>query len=165
MGNTVSGWAVLSTDGAYRYELWRIWAPGGPLCAGVMLNPSTADAHHDDLTTRRCVRGGQSWGYGGLVIVNLYALRARDPAPLRHHPDPVGPRNDHHIPTTATQATSLVCAWGAHPLAARRAAAVITLLHHAAPHTLLHCRGTTHTAAPRHPLYTPRTPTPREGVA
>jgi len=160
MASTVRGWAVLSADGAYRYELWRIWEPRGPLCGWVMLNPSTADAHRDDPTTRRCVRGCQSWGYGGLVIVNLYALRATDPARLRHHPDPVGPHNDHHIHTTATQATSLVCAWGTHPLATHRAAAVLTLLHRAAPNTLLRCLGTTHTGAPRHPLYTPRTATP-----
>lgn len=43
----------MSEDGRYRYRLWRQW-DRGPVMAWIMLNPSTADAHTDDPTTRRC---------------------------------------------------------------------------------------------------------------
>lgn len=154
------GDAVLSDDGVYRYELRRVWDPTAPGCGWVLLNPSTADAHQDDPTIRRCARLARAWGYGGILVVNLYALRTTDPRWLRGHPDPVGPHNDHHIRIMATVSTSVICAWGTHPLAAHRAPHVQALLHQAAPHLRLHCVGRASNGAPRHPLYAPTTATP-----
>lgn len=42
--------AVFSTDGAYRYALWRQWLLGEGTLMFVMLNPSTADAIKNDPT-------------------------------------------------------------------------------------------------------------------
>lgn len=94
--------AVLSPCGRYRYELTRRWAPG-PLVGWVMLNPSRADAHTDDPTVRRCVGFAHRWGYGGLIIRNLYALRATDPAALADHLDPVGPDTTRTWPAAASR--------------------------------------------------------------
>lgn len=50
--------ASLSACGKYRYTLGRAWGLGvREQCAMsfVMLNPSTADAEHDDPTIRRCI--------------------------------------------------------------------------------------------------------------
>ena len=77
--------AVLSPCWTYRYELTRRWS-SRPLVGWVMLNPSTADAEADDPTVRRCVRFANAWGYGGLVIRNLFALRATDPSELGQLP-------------------------------------------------------------------------------
>ncbi|WP_199198953.1 DUF1643 domain-containing protein [Amycolatopsis sp. CA-128772] len=126
-----SAFAVLDPTGNYRYLLTRTWAPG-PLVMFVMLNPSTADAVTDDPTMRRVERFARSWGFGGLAVVNLFALRATDPAVVESHPDPVGPDTDVFLAATARQADRCVAAWGAHPAAQRRAPAVARVLARAA---------------------------------
>lgn len=112
--------ARLSDDGVYRYELGRRWARG-PAVLFVMLNPSTADATTDDQTIRRCIGYARSWDMGALGVVNLFALRATDPAELRRADDPVGPLNDDVIHDAIVQSRFIVAAWGAHPFAAERA--------------------------------------------
>jgi hypothetical protein len=146
--------AVLSDCGTYRYRLGRRW-DHGPADVWIMLNPSTADAQLDDPTIRRCIGFSRNWGSGALVVVNLFALRATDPAELVRHPDPIGPDNDEHIPLAAAGAQQhggrVVAAWGAHPMAAERARTVRRLIEgQGAPLLAL---GTTKTGAPRHPLY------------
>jgi hypothetical protein len=148
--------AKLSDCGTYRYSLGRRWNEPMPerlpvLDLWVMLNPSTADAEIDDPTIRRCIAFSRSWGADGLRVVNLFALRSTDPAALNRHPDPIGPRNDATLKLLA-QATRelggrIVCAWGAHPMAAVRGRMVLPLLGDAM------CLGTTKAGAPRHPLY------------
>lgn len=139
--------AVLSPCGTYRYELARRWS-NGPLVSWIMLNPSTADADADDPTVRRCIRFAQSWGYGGLVIRNLFALRATDPAALDRHPDPVGPDNDTYLARCAHEELT-VAAWGAR--GGPRGQAVLNLLDR---HGVLPCQlAATSDGQPRHPLY------------
>ena len=144
--------AVLSECGTYRYRLERAWSDD-PRDVWLMLNPSTADATLDDPTIRRCVGFSRRWGAGGIVVANLYALRATDPAELERHPDPVGPANDAHIADVVQHAwrdgARIVCAWGAHPFAASRALDVAEGLRDMLPV----CLGTTRSGAPRHPLY------------
>jgi hypothetical protein len=144
------GKAVFSGDDVYRYRLARIWGEGGQHAAWIMLNPSTADALTDDPTIRRCVRFTRAWGLDGLTVVNLFALRATDPAELVGHADPVGPANDQMISEALADAAVLVAAWGAHPMAAGRVTAVTALVP---PGARLQCLGTTKAGHPRHPLY------------
>lgn len=154
--------ADLSADGMYRYSLTRRWSPVPvpQFDLWIMLNPSTADAEQDDPTIRRCIAFSRSWGADGLRVVNLFALRSTDPALLSRHPDPVGPDNDATLRSMAHVTRQLggrvVCAWGAHPMAAERARTVRRLIGAAV------CLGTTKAGAPRHPLYVraDTTPTP-----
>lgn len=106
--------AVLSRDRRYRYTLTREWQPAQGLVNFVMLNPSTADAYDDDATIRRCVGFAREWGYGGIVVTNLYAFRATQPADLFAADDPVGPENEGHLRRVAAEAAVVVCAWGDH---------------------------------------------------
>ncbi|MGH3977119.1 MAG: DUF1643 domain-containing protein, partial [Pseudonocardiaceae bacterium] len=110
--------AVLSGCGRYRYQLTRTWDPGQQRATFIMLNPSTADAADDDPTIRRCTSYARSWGLGGLMVVNLYAYRATDPADLWKVDDPVGPDNDDHLRAVLAAATDVgapvVAAWGAN---------------------------------------------------
>lgn len=144
--------AIISKCGQYRYRLERpgdLMATRGP-AVFIMLNPSTADATEDDATIRRCRRFAESWGCNGIVVVNLYALRATDPRELWQHAAAIGPRNDQHLRNAVTGAGEVICAWGAN---ARqdRVLAVTEILR--AVGAALRCLGTTKHGAPRHPLY------------
>ena len=140
--------AKLDDSGRYRYTLGREWAPG-PHVLWVMLNPSTADADQDDPTIRRCIAFSRAWGYGSLVVVNLFALRSTKPIALYHSSDRVGPDNDVHIADAATTAALVVCAWGNHGALQGRAVDVRRLLPR--PHYLR----LTGKGQPEHPLYLP----------
>jgi hypothetical protein len=152
--------ARLSPDGVYRYELHRIWGDSARLVGWIMLNPSTADADLDDPTIRRCIGFARSWGYGGIVVRNLFALRSTSPTALRGHPDPVGPENDHWLRAGCSDVGTLtVCAWGVHGSLNDRDQHVTELLRSAG--VQLQALGVTKDGAPRHPLYLPGSAIPQ----
>jgi hypothetical protein len=105
--------AAISKCGKYRYDLRRFWGEA-PFCLWVMLNPSTADANTNDRTINKIMGFSQRWGYGGLVVVNLFAYRATDPDEILLVDDPVGPLNHKYILGWATkpQITNVYVGWG-----------------------------------------------------
>lgn len=107
-----AGRTVLSDCRRYRYSLSREWEAQPAYVLWLMLNPSTADAMNNDATIRRCIRYSKDWGFGGLMVGNLYAYRATDPTQLFTVPDPVGPENNEAILEMAIRAQLIVCAWG-----------------------------------------------------
>jgi hypothetical protein len=137
----------------YRYELTRHWAASDnpSMLTVVMLNPSIADATHDDPTIRRCMGLAKAAGAEGLRVVNLYALRSTDPDALANADDPIGPMNDEYILAAARDSERMVAAWGAHPVAAGRADVVYDMLRKA--DVVLACWGITKDGHPRHPLH------------
>ena len=139
--------AVISDCGTYRYFLLRGDQNQLPF---IMLNPSTADERLDDPTIRRCMSFAKTFGYDGIIVMNLYALRATDPKELWKHHDPVGPDNDQWLSHMSTHSPEIVCAWGANARA-ERVQQVADLLE--AGGAALKCLGTTKHGAPRHPLY------------
>lgn len=141
--------ATFSRCRTWRYSLARHWDPELKAVAFVGLNPSTADETTDDPTIRRCTRFARDWGYGGLVMINLFAFRATDPRDMRAASDPVGPENDGYLRRCAERAGLVVAAWGAHGDHLGRAHDVINrgLL---GEFTVL---GLTKGGHPRHPLY------------
>lgn len=146
--------AALSQDGVYRYELTRRWGPG-VLLRWVMLNPSTADASVDDPTIRRCCGFAKAWNFAGIVVHNLYALRATDPKALRTHSHPIGPDNNRYLcQSPLSYSDGVICAWGANA-EPERARAVVRMF--ADTRTDLYCLGTTKAGHPKHPLYLPTT--------
>jgi hypothetical protein len=137
------GDAVFDTTRRYRYRLTRSWAPGAAV-AFVMLNPNLADAERDDPTIRRAIGFAKAWGFGELVVVNLFAWRCRDPRDLARVPDPIGPDNDAHL---ADLPPDVVVAWGNHGALRGRGADILRRLGQVA------CLGRTKSGHPRHPLY------------
>ena len=104
--------AVISPCERYRYELRRVWDRRKPSVLFVCLNPSTADADADDNTSRVCLNYARRWGFGGLLIGNLFALRSTDPSALYSVVDPVGSENDRWLRRLNREASLVVCAWG-----------------------------------------------------
>jgi len=138
----MTGGATFSRDRRYRYRLWRRWDQTRPVVVFVLLNPSTADARHDDPTIRRCLGFARRWGYGGIEVVNLFAYRASDPRVLRTVRDPVGRANRHQVRAALARAELVVLGWGASTEGDR-----MFKVSHA------YCLGLTSAGQPRHPLY------------
>jgi hypothetical protein len=67
----------------YRHTLWRRWNFGAKMAVFIMLNPSTADETIVDPTVLKCCQWVRACGYGGLWVVNAFALRSTDPAALK----------------------------------------------------------------------------------
>lgn len=159
--------ANFSDCGKYRYTLWRYWGTK-PLMLWVMLNPSTADEVDNDPTVERCQRRAKEYGYGGVVVCNIFALRSTDPKALYSHPDPVGPYNDEAIIDAAKDAGLVVCGWGNHgQLCApgeqiSRGEEVVRMLLDEG--IMPHCLKVTKRGHPGHPLYVPYAAHPRPFV-
>lgn len=142
--------ATFSPCRVWRYRLERRWAEG-ELCGFILLNPSTADEKQDDPTIRRCIAFAKRWGFGGLVLGNIFALRSTDPAGLYTHADPVGPENDAYLARITSEARTIICGWGVHGAFRDRGAAVVELFkgRMAEPKALR----LTADGHPGHPLY------------
>ena len=151
--------AGFSLCGRYRYTLWRIWDTLRPLIAFVLLNPSTADVDKNDPTVERCQRRAITGGFGGLHILNVFALRSTQPARLYEAEDPVGPENDEKIADVLSTVATVVCGWGHHGRHRRRGQDVLSLILSAGHEPL--CLGTTAGGDPRHPLYVGYAVSPR----
>jgi hypothetical protein len=107
--------AVYSECGQYRYYLcWR-WSDAPALYVW-MLNPSTATHEHLDNTVKGLIKHARQWGYGAVVIINLFAFRATQPRDMLAASDPVGPHNDATTLATLRAAVEdgspVVAAWG-----------------------------------------------------
>ena len=63
-----------------------------------MLNPSTADEVRLDPSCTRARVYAERWGFGGLIVTNLFAWRATDPDEMK----------------AARESALLLCAWGNH---------------------------------------------------
>ena len=147
--------AEISDCGRYRYRLGRQWDESRPAVMFVMLNPSTADDYSDDRTVTRCIDYARGWGYGELLVGNLFALRSTAPEALRRSDDPVGPGNDDALLDMAQNAARVIAAWGNGGVLLRRNEAVLRLLpvqFYALKRTL--------NGHPSHPLYLPSNLTP-----
>ena len=111
--------AIISKCEKYRYKLTRTWDEDKGKVLFIMLNPSTANHIENDLTTIRCINFAEKWGYGGIMIGNIYPFRAKRPKDLRKWlNDPTIPldrgyrTNRVHVEEMADQADLIVCAWG-----------------------------------------------------
>lgn len=148
--------ATFSPDRTYRYTLTRTWGDSPP-AVWVMCNPSTADAFKVDPTIRRCMTFSKAWHAGGIIVLNLFALRSTDPKNLYTHGDPIGLLNDDviagYFPVDVPVLGPVVAAWGAHGTHRNRGHLIRRLLIARGARPL--CLGLTKAGQPRHPLYIP----------
>jgi hypothetical protein len=151
--------AAFSRCRRWRYLLWRRWDPARPAANFLMLNPSTADEWQLDPSCTRARLYAERWGYGALIVTNLFGWRATDPAVMKAVRDPVGRGNDRAIVRAARESAIVVCAWGNHGAHLGRSAEVRALLERARiqPRVLRMNAG----GEPAHPLYLPSRLKPR----
>lgn len=145
----VSREAEISDCGQYRWWLARLW-DHRPLVCWIMLNPSTADASIDDPTIRRCIAFSKAWGYGGMLVVNLFAFRATDPRQLKLAADPIGEQCNIHLDSAVRRCSLTIAAWGNHGAFQKRGRNVALMCEVAG--LQLHCLGLTNDGHPKHPL-------------
>jgi hypothetical protein len=139
--------AILSEDRKYRYILSRTWDETKPTVLFIGLNPSTADEKTDDPTIRKCIIYAKCWGYGKILMANLFAFRSTDPNKLNHKADPVGPENDSYILKSASEVDLIIACWGNPGRLFSRDKEVISLIPN------LHCLKRNKNGTPSHPLY------------
>jgi len=142
--------AIFGPDREYRYRLHRTWNTEKLTVAFIMLNPSTADETANDPTVRRCIGYAKDWGYGTLLVGNIFALRSTDPKQLYEHTAPVGPDNDDHLQSINETAERTIAAWGTYGSLRDRGIAVTKMLEG------LQALNVTKHGHPNHPLYQPR---------
>lgn len=138
--------------GKWRYWLYRCWDPTKPVAIWVMMNPSTADHRKNDATISKVIRYCKSWGYGGVLVLNIYAIRSRDQTKINGQ---VGPSNDWWLRTIFEFARrkdiKVICAWGVNQKSrgddVRRIASVARVK--------LWCVRASKNGEPCHPLYLP----------
>lgn len=143
--------AILSQDWLHRFQLLRVWDTEKPKVAFIGLNPSTADANNDDPTIRRCIRFAKDWGYGGIIMVNLFSFRATSPADMKAHHEPNREENVNFILSAAHDARVVICAWGANGDYLKQNEWIKKLLRDR--DIPMGCLGKTKDGHPRHPLY------------
>ena len=141
--------AQFSACRRWRYLLWRRWDASKPVANFLMLNPSTADEVQLDPSCTRARLYAERWGFGSLIVTNLFGWRATDPDEMKAVRDPVGRGNDRAILHAARESAIVVCAWGNHGAHLGRSRAVRELLRGVRLHALrLNSSG-----EPAHPLY------------
>lgn len=137
----------------WRYLLWRQWDPSRPVANFLMLNPSTADELKLDPSCTRARNYAELWGYGSLIVTNVFGWRATDPKEMKTVRDPVGRGNDAAILRAAREADLVVCAWGNHAAHKDRAQRIVSLLKKEG--IVLHALRINAAGHPAHPLYLP----------
>ena len=142
----------------WRYLLWRCWDEAKPAANFLMLNPSTADELKLDPSCTRARNYAERWGFGAVIITNIFGWRATDPEAMKSVEDPVGRANDRAIVAAARNAKIVVCAWGNHGAHRNRAQAVLELLSR--NQVGLHALRVNGAGHPAHPLYLPSSLTP-----
>ena len=147
--------AILSEDRKYRYILSRIWDEAKPTVLFIGLNPSTADETTDDPTIRRCINFAKSWGYGGILMANLFAFRSTNPQELYTEQDPIGIANDFYLKEYSDKSKLTIACWGNHGNFINRSEEVCKLVNS------LYCLDINKSGEPKHPLYVKHNTAPK----
>lgn len=142
--------AIISKDKIYRYKLSRTWDSTKPTILFIGLNPSIADENIDDPTITRCINFAKDWGYGTLLMANLFAFRSTYPKDIYLIDDPIGKDNDHYLLECVTQSDLIVACWGNNGTYMNREKVITELVPN------LYCLQKNKNGTPHHPLRPPR---------
>ena len=142
--------ANISKDKIYRYTLSRTWDSTKPTVLFIGLNPSIADENIDDPTITRCINFAKDWGYGTLLMANLFAFRSTYPKDIYLIDDPIGKDNDHYLLECVKQSDLIIACWGNNGTYMDREKIIKELVPN------LYCLQKNKNGTPQHPLRLPR---------
>ena len=111
-GGTMKRSAIFDKNKRYRYQLKRIWDKDRPSICWILLNPGLMGDDEEDETVSKCIEYSQKWGYGSLILVNLFAYRSAYIKDLLESSEPVGEENDQYIIEASRQSDRTLLAWG-----------------------------------------------------
>jgi hypothetical protein len=146
--------AVFSSCGRYRHRLDRDVQMFGTVALLIGVNPSTADARHNDQTIAKDIGFAKVHGWSRIIKVNVFDWIATDVRELACVPQAVSIENRACLVAAAAEADVLVPCWGDR-------AKVPRALHREIDDTLallrlqgkpMFCFGLTAAGDPRHPL-------------
>jgi hypothetical protein len=109
-------------DGCYRWTATRAWG-AGPCVLWCLLNPSVADGKRDDPTMQRMIGFSYRWGFGSMIVTNVYPFIASDTKDLagwwsnrkktaRHDLHEAWIKNTHVVSAAMGRAATFVAGWG-----------------------------------------------------
>ena len=142
--------ANISKDKIYRYTLSRTWDSTKPTVLFIGLNPSIADENIDDPTITRCINFAKDWGYGTLLMANLFAFRSTYPKEIYLIDDPIGKDNDYYLLECVKQSDLIIACWGNNGTYMDREKIIKELVPN------LYCLQKNKNGTPHHPLRLPR---------
>lgn len=146
--------AAFSRDRLYRYALSICWLIGAPVLVVIMLNPSTADHNENDPTIARICKRAKLLGFGGVLILNLFAWRETNRLVMLKVSDPIGQLNDAFIEAgllLAKASGRVMVGWGNEGGHRARSADVAAMLGRVGLQA--YCVNYCANGQPGHPLY------------
>lgn len=156
--------ADFNDDRTHRLRLWRTWDASRPPAVFVGMNPSFADEHRLDNTTRKCRNWSEAWGYGGFVMLNAATRVSTDPNALRGlEAHEICLRDNLDVLADEAQRGGIVvCCWGAGgPVRAVGLPRLVARVLLAYAREKLHYLRLSADGHPWHPLYLPNATTPQ----
>ena len=145
--STIKKSAVFSNCRKYRYSLTRSWNSADGYVLFIGLNPSIADETINDPTLTRCINFAKDWGYGGLIMVNLFAYMSTYPTDLKKVKLPIGNNNNKHILKNHQKSQLTVAAWGNDGHFLKRDKEILKIISNPM------CLNINKSGQPSHPLY------------
>lgn len=146
--------ATFSACGYHRIVLTRTWDDAKGLIGWCMLNPSVADHTREDPTMRRVIDFSIRWGYGGLVVTNLFTAICTNSKALWSRAEMNAPDADRLLVEALRPCQQVVCGWGEKGVRNDRDRQVLGLLQAARIRTV--SLGLNDLGTPKHPLYVPK---------
>ena len=135
-----------SADMSKRYGYAHIWG-SGELVLWLMFNPGTGESENRRRNTfERCKSWSKAWGYGGLLIGNLFATRTKSAKLLAASDQRADPLNEQAVRYLQAKAEETIVAWGGKAKRLSFAGEIVNAK----------CLGVTADGSPRHPLYVRR---------
>jgi len=98
------------------------------------------------------------WGFGGLIMLNLFAFRATLPSDLRKSKRPIGEENNQFIVDSQHEAGIVLVVWGNNGNLLNRDQAVLQLISNPM------CLNINNSGQPAHPLYQRKDISPKKYI-